>query len=276
MDQPRHTINHFTIWKRIIADVRSHAELLRQLLSVGFSSQFKRTILGNLWHILDPLLSILIWLMLARSGMFRPGVTEMPYPAYLIISFTLWIFFEGFFIQIGQSISESGRMLMEAPFPLEINVLEKAIINVFNFLIPLSITFFVFIIMGVNINITILLFIPALIPLMLLGVAMGMFFSLLEVVMLDIYLLTKRCFRILLYITPIVYAPHFGNGLLNTITAYNPLTYLISVPRDLITGASSVSLTGYWISSGISLVVFLMVVHFYFISKKKIIEKLLD
>ena len=243
---------------------------------IGLTIQFKKTILGNAWLIIDPLLSILIWLMLNSSGMFNPGDTNIPYPAFLLISISLWTFFIGFFNTIGSSISEAGRMLVEVSFPIEIKVTEKIILNIINFILPLTITILVLIFMGIQFNLNNLLFLPAIIPLILFGVSMGLFFSLFEVIFFDIYILVKRSLRLIMYLTPIVYSPKLGVGLLGTITKYNPLTYLISVPRDIITGSPPNNLQEFWICSICTGIIFMITVQFYYISNKKIIEKILD
>ncbi len=265
-----------SVWQSIISNIFKYSELLKQLVYISLTQQFKKSILGNAWLVIDPLMSIFIWLILHSAGMFNPGETNIPYPAYLLVSISLWTFFVGFFNTIGISITEAGRMLIEVSFPIEIKVTEKIIINIVNFIITLTFCIVVLLFFGINFNVKSLLFIPSIIPLLLFGVSLGLFFSLFEVVFFDIYLVVKRSMRLLMYLTPIVYSTNIKSGFLGTIAKYNPLTYLTSIPRDLLTGVENIELTGFWITSGIVLIIFILVVQFYYLSVNKVIEKILD
>jgi lipopolysaccharide transport system permease protein len=276
MKEKYYTYNFFKTIGVVGSNIRDRFELLKQMVYINLTSQFKKTFLGNSWIIVDPIISILIWLLLHTAGVFSPGETDIPYPAYVLLSMSIWTFFIGFFNGIGTSVSESGRMLIEVSFPMEIKVLEKVIINCINFMIPVLINIIVLIFLGVEFSATSLLFIPALIPLMLLGIALGMFFSLIEVVFNDIFLFFKKGITLLMYVTPIIYSDNVNSVLLQKIIKYNPLNYLITIPRNLLIGSEITTYKFYLISSVFAIIVFILVFQFYFISVKKIIEKVLE
>ena len=276
MKQFAYLFNIIGTWKQIFRNLKRSKELLYQLFYINLTSQFKKTILGSSWLFFDPVISILVWLLLHKAGVFTPGEMNIPYPAYILLSMSIWTFFVGFFNTIGTSVTEAGRMLLEVSFPMEIKIAEKSLINVVNFIIPLLISVVVLIILGVSFTLQSLLFIPALIPLAFLGMSIGIFSSLIEVVFHDLFLLIKRSLRLLMYITPIVYSKNVNSDILQTIMKYNPLNYLISLPRELLTNNEVTNISSYWISCAIALLAFLVVMQIYYHTVNKVIEKILE
>ncbi len=210
------------------------------------------------------------------SGIYNPGDTTIPYVGYLLLSMSIWLFFVSFFKQLATAVTESGRMLMEAPFEMEAKLMEKILLNLINFLIPLTLNIVLLLIMGVTFNASALLFFPTLIPLILLGITIGIFFSLIEVVFNDVYLIVNQGMNVLMFLTPVVYTNNVKSEFLQAIIKYNPLTYLLSIPRDLLVGAPIANWDGYWISSGIAIVLFVLVIHFFFNSVYKIVERIFE
>lgn len=264
-------------WLNIFRNIRNNTELVKQLLILSLTQQYKKAILGSAWLILSPLFTIAVWIILNSSGIYKPGETAIPYAAFVLLSVTIWNFFISFFRTIGKSVSESGKMLMECAFPIEVAVFERILLSIINFTIPLVLNFIVLIIFDVSFGISSFLFIPSIIPLMLLGISIGMFISLFEVVFNDIFLVLMQGINILMYLSPVVYSPKVESAFLQTIIKYNPLTYLISVPRDYLIGSTpEVSMTGFWYATIATVVIFIFVVEFYLSSVNKIIEKIFE
>lgn len=271
-----HRIPFVGFWANRVTSVKRNKQLIKQLLYLSLTEQYKKTILGSLWLFINPLLSVFIWLIMNYSGIYNPGETAIPYVGYILLSMSIWLFFTSFFKHLATSVTESGRMLMEAPFEMEVKIVEKILLNIVNFAIPLSINIVILLILGVRFDWSSLLFLPALIPLMLIGISIGVFFSLIEVVFNDIYLIVNQGMNVLMFLTPVVYTDKVDSELLQTVIKYNPLSYLIEVPRDLLVGSPVNDLTGYWIASAAAVVMFILVIHFFFNSVYKIVERIFE
>lgn len=265
---------HF--WRDRITAVRNNRHLIVRLLQLSLTEQYKRTFLGSVWLVLGPLLSITIWLILNYTGIYNPGDTGIPYAAYLLLSMSIWNFFTSFFRLISTSVTESGRMLMEVPFDMETKLVEKTLLALVHFAIPLGLNLIVLLWMGVGFSWHSLWFIPALIPLILLGMAIGIFISLIEVVFNDILLIASQGMTLLMYLTPVVYSTNVNSDFLQTAFAYNPLTYLLGVPRNLLVGLPVEHWDRYWIATAVAVAIFLIVVWFFFRSVFKIVERILE
>ena len=270
-------IPFISFWSDRFKSIKRNKQLTKQLLYLSLTEQYKKTILGSMWLFINPVLSVFIWLIMNYSGIYNPGETEIPYVGYILLSMSIWLFFTSFFKHLATSVTESGRMLMEAPFEMEVKIVEKTLLNIVNFAIPLSINIVILLVLGVRFDWSALLFLPALIPLMLVGISIGVFFSLIEVVFNDIYLIVNQGMNVLMFLTPVVYTTNVDSELLQTVIKYNPLSYLINVPRNLLVGGGPIDdLTGYWIASAVAVILFIAVIHFFFNSVYKIVERIFE
>lgn len=274
--QHNYSTNFFNFWRDRIRSVKRNRHLIVQLFNLSLTNQYKRTFLGSAWIVIGPILSVTIWLILNYTGIYNPGESSVPYTGYLLLSMSIWIFFSNFFKLLATSVTESGSMLMEMPFDMEAKLVEKILITIVNFLIPFLLNIVVLLILGVQFSFSSLLFFPALIPLMLLGIAFGVFISLIEVVFNDVLLVASQGITLLMYFTPVVYTNNVNSPFLQKIISVNPLTYLLGVPRDLLIGEQITQWTEFWISTGITILIFILIIHFFFKSVYKIVERIFD
>ncbi len=256
--------------------IRSYRFLFTQLLRVNIIGRYRRSWIGGFWVLLAPIFNTAIWLLLNFSGIMNPGDTGIPYPAYLLISTSLWQLFISSFILMSENIQFQGKLLLIHPFPPEVLVMERLAANVFNFAIPLILNIIVLACFGVTFGWGSILFPIFLIPIVLLGSSVGMVVSAFKMIVLDLGILIEEGMKILQYLTPVVFAPGFGNEWFVTIVNWNPLTHLLVAARDcLVYGKIPLSPT-YWSVVGFSLIVFLISRRFYRKAVPRIIERIFN
>ncbi len=276
-DYNRAVSNSFIgFWKKRFSTVHRTRHLIWQLFIISLTNQYKKTFLGSVWIVLGPILSITIWLILNYTGIYSPGETKVPYLGYLLLSMSIWIFFTNFFKLIATSVTESGSMLMEMPFDMEAKIVEKILMSMVSFAIPLVLNIVVLLLLGVSFSWSALLFFPTIIPLILLGITIGVFVSLIEVVFNDILLIAAQGLTLLMYLTPVVYTDRVSSDLLQSVIRVNPLTYLLGVPRNLLVGEEVTQWNEFWIATGVTVLLFLIVIHLFFGSVYKIVERIFD
>ena len=79
---------------------------------------------------------------------------------------------------------------------------------------------------------------------------------------------------VLKYLTPVVYSTAVASDLILNIIKWNPLTYLIDLPRNLLLGGGFENWDIYlWISFG-SLILLLLAIRFYYLATPWVIEKM--
>jgi homopolymeric O-antigen transport system permease protein len=258
----------------VFRNVKQYRFLLKEMVKATLTSQYKRSLLGISWLFITPVLTILAWLLLHSSGIFNPGDTGIPYPAYVLLSTAIWTFFVSFYKLISDALILNGKLFIQLRFPHELLIWEKMIIAVINFTIPLLVSIIVLLFFDVSFSWHIVLFPFALIPLMLFGAAVGIFFSLLKVVAIDLNNFFDHVIILLMYATPVVYSERIDSKLLQSIMEWNPLTYLISFPRELlISGHFYAPVKFLYVSLGVT-VLFLFMLRYFLKAESKVIERL--
>jgi len=261
--------------KHALQQLWAHRGLLKYLVRLSMLAQYKKSFVGVFWLLLMPVFNVLVWVTLSVGGVFDPGETEIPYPAYVLLSTSIWQLFVVLFDQVSKSISAYSSVMVQAAFPRVIVTFEKVVVQLINFLIPLLLNIAVLLAMGVSLSWSALLFPFALIPLVLFGWGLGMIFSLIEIVAIDIYTLVHRVITtLLIFATPVVYTDTIESPIIQQVMRYNPLTYLLVGARDvLIRGELSNPVGYFWVGLGV-LVFFSLAFLFFIRAERKIIEKI--
>jgi lipopolysaccharide transport system permease protein len=260
--------------RKLFSDLSEFSTLLKWLIRVGLTQQYKRSFLGVAWLFISPFFSILLWVLLVYTGMLNPGDTKIPYVAYVFLSNAMWGFFISFYKSISETYTGRGGELLHNSFPHVIVIIEKIVIAIVNFSIPLVLSIFVLLLFNVSFSWTSILFPITLIPLMCLGIALGFFFSILKIVALDLTTFFDHSLEILKFITPVVFATTVNNETLQMIMKYNPLTYLINFPRSVLLGQGFPDLNIFLICSLGSLLCLLFAYRFFTISSPVVFEKI--
>src|SRR5690606_7929937 len=90
----------------------------------------------------------------------------------------------------------------------------------------------------------------------------------------DFNLIFNNFMEVLKYLTPVVYSTAVASDLILNIIKWNPLTYLIEFPRNLLLGGGFEYWNIYlWISLG-SLILLMLAIRFYYLAKPSVIEKM--
>lgn len=255
--------------------LRSYRFLIQQLVRVNLHRDFKRSFIGLSWLVILPLIAMAVWILLNGAGIVDPGATDIPYPAYVLLSTSIWGFFMEIYRSTSQMLLQQGRLLVTTPFPQEILVAEQVIVHLIRFSIPFGLNIIVLLFFGVSFTWWALLFPFTLLPLLLLGLGIGLLISLMRLVATDIGTLVDEGMRVLMFLTPVVYTPQIQVGWLSDIVAINPLTYLISFSRDVLTNGTFYEPSWYLLCTAFSLLFFLFALRVYIVAQPRVIERLI-
>lgn len=259
--------------RELTANLKRYAFLVRQLVRVNLRSGVRRSFIGMSWLVILPLFSVAVWVLLNRAGIVDPGNTEIPYPAFVLLSTSIW----GFFAELAKSMSRmlenNGRTLTQTPFPAEVLVAENIVVHLIKFSIPFALNIIVLLAFGVRFSVVALLFPLTLLPLLLLGTAVGLIMSILRVVALDLSNLADEGLRVLMFLTPVVYTPKLDMGWASKIVAANPLTYLVSFSRDVLTTGTFFAPRTYLICVGATLLLFFAALRVFWLAQPRVTER---
>lgn len=260
----------------LIQSIWKHKQLIIELIKVELLSEFKRSFLGVFWVFFKSLFPLVLWLMLQQAGLFKPGVTQVPYVLYLLTGLSIWNLFHQVYEKSSEALIQYATILKEARFPHEILIYSKALTAILMQGLPSVIAFLLLVFIAKIQIFSVLTGMLFLIPVLFTALSAGIIFSLIRVVLPDIFQITDRLFSLGLYITPIIYTSSIQDGWLKVIIKYNPLTYLIGFPRDIMTGTpiNMQSIQIFIVLSAVSILLWFIASIYFRKSEKRFVELL--
>jgi lipopolysaccharide transport system permease protein len=264
---------YFSILSDIITEIRKNKDLIYQLFKRDFLTSYRQSLFGILWVFIVPIFSVATFLVLGQSNLLNIGVTPVPFVVYALLGLSFWQIFSTGIVSGSNSLVQAQSMISKINFSKKSLVIASMGKTLVAFLIQFVLALISFAIFGIWPNIAILLIPIFVIPITLATLGLSFIASILNGIMRDIGTLSTLLMTFLLFLTPVMYvAPK--DGLLAIITTYNPLYYLVAVPRDLaLTGVSNLW-TGFIISSLFSVVVFLVCLIAFHLTETRIAERI--
>lgn len=250
-------------------------ELIFQLYKRDFLMQYKKSFLGLGWMIFGPIMGVVSWVLMDSAGILSPGDVGVPYPVYVLFGTSIWGLFMSFFASTSQTLQIAAGFIQQVNFHHEALVFKQGLQNLTNFGISLIINIVVMLSFGVMPSWFIVLIPLFVIPIFFLAASAGLMVSILSTLTSDVSRIASFFLSLLMFITPVIYDSSEKVVWLQQCNLYNPLTYLITGPRDLIlTGTMSNSLY-YIVSIVMAILLFMVALRFFYISEKKVIEKMI-
>lgn len=213
-----------------------YRHLMQQLVEKDIKLKYRRSFLGYLWSILNPLM-IMIIMVAVFSTMFRFDIIN--YPVYLITGQTIFNFVSEATNQAMWSITGNAALLKKTYVPKYIFTLSKVTSSCINTLFSLGALLIVCIVCKVRLN-WYMLFIPVImLQVYIFCVGLGMFLSQATVFFRDIQYIYAAVITAWMYLTPIFYPINqLPFGLMWGIKHFNPLYSYITQFRTIILEAT--------------------------------------
>jgi lipopolysaccharide transport system permease protein len=271
----RHKIGFFKVWLIMFKNVISSRELIYQLFKRDFLMAYKKSFLGMGWIVISPIIGILSWVFMNYTGVLKPGNVGIPYPAYVLLSTTIWGLFMGFYSSSAGTLGAGAGFIMQVKFPHEALLVKQVAQHMANFIITLILTLLILLFFKVVPSWKIIFFPVMIIPLFFLGAGIGLIISLLNVVATDLQKGFDFWMNLLLYLTPVIYSPKIDNQALQNIIKFNPLTYLVGGVRDLIIYGRMDHGARFIYASIFAFLLFMISWRLFYISEDKIVEKMI-
>lgn len=245
-----------------LKELIQYRDLVLMFVKRSFTSQYKQTILGPLWFIINPLLTSFISTVVFGNiaGIESDGV---PYFLFYICGFTLWNYFATCVIQTSATFTANANIMGKVYFPrlaMPISAVMYAAINMLVVLFMTIITMVFYSIKGANINIGVnALLMPILIlQTAALGLGVGIIISSLTTKYRDLAVLTGFGVNLWMYATPVVYPLARVSGKLRVALLINPMTPIINNFRYAMLGAGEFEFSWYIVSLVSTFVVVLL------------------
>ena len=211
--------------------------LLQNLVSRDFKLKYRRSVLGVLWSVLNPMMMCLVYWAVFGSllGQLRGGGIDN-FASYLMMGQLLFSFFNDATTSSMSSVLSAAPLLRKVYIPKYIFPLEKccfALVNTFfSFLALVAVMVFT----GTPLHATIFLMVYPLLTLFLFSLGIGLFLAALTVFFRDVMHMWSVFTTALMYVSAVFYDPNtmlVPGSLAYHVVMVNPLYWYITTFRQV-------------------------------------------
>jgi lipopolysaccharide transport system permease protein len=271
----RHDLGFFKTWAVMAKNIINARELIWQLFKRDFFASYKKSFIGISWIFIAPIVGIVSWVFLQKTGMLHPGDMEIPYPVYVLIGTSMWGLFMGFFNAANETLSAGQALVMQVNYPHEALLFKQTAQHLANFIITFVMNIVVLLAFKVIPSWEIIFFPIVALPLFFLGAAIGLITSMISIVAIDLSKIINIGMGLMMWVTPVIYSDKIDNPIVQKIIKWNPLTYLICSARDIIIYGRLYDSGLYFLCTALSFLIFMVSWRLFFVSEQKIIERMI-
>lgn len=254
-------------------DLFASRELAWRLFVRDISARYRQSLLGVIWAFVPPIITSLVFIVLQARSSIDFGVTDVPYPVYVLIGTILWQLFTESLNAPLKTLTASKAMLVKINFPREALIVSAILVVLFDLLIKVVVLAIIFVLFGLKLTWGLLLAPVAILMIMMLGISIGLLVTPIGMLYNDVTSSLPVITQLLFFVTPVVYAPpqSFPFSLVATV---NPISPLLIAARDLITKGTIENLVPFLVVSLLTLVIFFFAWILYRVALPIIIERM--
>ncbi len=240
-----------------LKEVWAYRDLLVLFVKRDFTAQYKQTILGPLWHFIQPIFTTIVFLLV--FGKIANIPTDGIEPVVFYMSgISIWNYFSSCLTATSNTFVANAGIFGKVYFPRLVIPLSTVMSNMVKFGIQFLLLLSVMVWYGIRNHHFHFGFSWLLIPLLIimmagLGLGLGIIISSLTTKYRDFTVLIGFAVQLLMYATPVAYPMSFLKGKsYSAWIAWNPLTPIVEAYRYALFGSGTVNMPGLLYSAGIT------------------------
>lgn len=257
--------------KTFIENAKKYRWLLYELVKKDLKVKYRRSILGYLWTLLNPLLMMAV-MSVVFSYLFRFQIPN--YPIYILTGQIMFNFFSEATNTSMISVINNGSLLRKVYVPKYIFPVSSVVSSFIHSLFSLSAIIIMLLVTKTPISFAILLAPLPLFYLLLFSTGIGLILSVLAVYFRDILHLYGVLLMIWMYLTPIFYPPSILPKNILFLLKFNPLYHFVSVFRDIVLYANVPTLRANLVCLGYGLISIAVGAFFFKKTQDKLVLKI--
>lgn len=247
-----HIKSHTGILDLNIKEVAQYKDLIYLLVKRNFTTRYKQTILGPLWLVFVPLITVFMHSFVFGSiaGMATDGSPQL---LFYMTSNAIWSYFSLCLTQTANTFTGNADILGKVYFPRIIMPITTILTGLFDFLVQicmLVIMMFIYAILGVKIHFTWWLITAPLLVIQVafLGLGIGIIISSITTKYRDLAVIVGFGMQLWMYVSPTVYGLEAIPEIYRNIYLLNPMAPIIVIWRYAILGNGDLPLTAWFVS----------------------------
>ena len=204
--------------------------LLSELVARDIKIKYRRSVLGVLWTLLNPLCMMII-LSIVFSSIFKFDVEN--FPLYVLSGQVIFNFFNDSTTSSMSAIISSASLIKKVYVPKYLFVLSRVMSSFINLMASFTALLLVMVATRAELHWTVFLSVIPLARVVLFSFGVGMFLAAITVRFRDVIHLYSVFTTGLLYLTPVIYPMAALPDVVKTIVMINPLTNYLLMFRDV-------------------------------------------
>lgn len=182
-------------------------ELIHRLVVRNVAGQFRQSFLGYLWIVLPPIATTITFSLLQEARIVNISMPagSMPYAIFALLGATFWGFFTQVVSMATNGISNAGALVSKIYFPREVLVISGVGNSIVNLAIRLVVVLLTFVFLRYLPHTASLFFFVLLIPMLMLGLGIGLFLAPINTMMNDVSRMLEFAFQFGMLLAPTVY-----------------------------------------------------------------------
>ena len=204
--------------------------LLGELMARDIKIKYRRSVLGVLWTLLNPLLMMVV-LSVVYSNLFKFDIEN--FPLYLLSGQVMFNFYSDATTSSMNAILGSASLIKKIYVPKYLFVLSRVCSSVINFLAAFLAMILVMLALRVELHYTVFLSFVPVVLLVIFSLGIGLILSAITVKFRDVMHLNSVFVTVIMYLTPVIYPMSILPDWLKIIVKANPLTNYLTMFRDV-------------------------------------------
>lgn len=268
---------HERLWHIDLGEIWRYRDLTELFVRRNIVVQYKQTILGPLWYLIQPVLTV-IMNMVVFGGIAKMSTDGIPQAIFYMAGNICWFYFADCLNQSSSTFTANQHMFGKVYFPRLVVPIAVVISNLLRFAIQAGLFVVIYLYFFFNgadlaVNWAILLTPVFVVMLAGLGLGFGILISSLTTKYRDFTILFTFIVQLWMYATPIVYPLSMvEEGTLRTLILANPMTSIIEAFKYATLGQGYFS----WLSLGYSFLFMSVLLLFSIVIFNKVQRNFMD
>lgn len=250
-----------SLWRLNLREVWQYRDLCMLLVRRSLVTQYKQTLLGVLWFVIQPLLTMVMY-MVVFGGIAGISTDGLPQPLFYLAGISLWNYFADSLTKNSNTFVDNAALFGKVYFPRILMPLSICISHLFRLAIQLGLFLVVYLLYRfwwnpgtIHTNPYVLL-LPLLVMMLAgLSLAFSMLFSSMTTKYRDMQVLLAFVVNLWLYATPVIYPlSSIHNSRLHTLMMLNPVSSIVEAFRYGMLGVGELNWGGLAYSLGMTVV----------------------
>ncbi len=220
------TITATRRWSINLKEIFNSRELMWMLAYRDYKVRYAQTVLGFGWAFLQPFLTLIIFILVFnKAAKIQTGT--IPYPVFAMAGMWAWSYFSYVMTQAGQSVVAAQSLVTKVYFPRLIIPISKSITGFIDFAVSFVMLIALMIYYHVTPSANILALPLLILAVVLLSLAVGIWFSALTIRFRDVQHVIPFLVQIGLYLTPVAYPSSLIPSQFKSLYYLNPMAGII-------------------------------------------------